>query len=158
MSLFAMRAPGSPALSKLLSVVNYVHTDLWADIGDPRVAEYTFFSNGPWTTITILAFYLFFVLNFGPNYMKKREPYSLKTFTQLYNIAMVLLNGWIFIEGLQLTKFGTDCWGCKLVDTRSQDPRELRKLYIGHWFFLSKLIELIDTVSTALFARDILAT
>jgi len=144
--MFVMRAPSSPMLAKVLSAVNYIHGDLWSDIGDPRVSDYILFDGGPWMTLAIVSAYLYFVLVFGPRYMKKREAYSLKNFALVYNIAMVILNGWIFIEGMELTKFGRDCWGCQLVDTNTSDPKELRKLDIGHWFFMSKIVELIDTV------------
>ena len=99
MSMFAMRTPSSPMLAKVLGAVNYIHGDLWSDIGDPRVSDHLLFDGGPWTTMAIVAAYLYFVLVFGPRYMKNREPYSLKNFALAYNVAMVAMNAWIFIEG-----------------------------------------------------------
>ncbi|KAI1286315.1 Elongation of very long chain fatty acids protein 1 [Halotydeus destructor] len=52
----------------------------------------------------------------------------------------------MFAEGLRLTRWGSDVWGCNVVDPASADERERGKLRVGHLFFLSKLVELCDTL------------
>lgn len=170
MSLVMMKSSTSPLLNTIYSSLNYLHYDLWQEIGDPRVKEYPFFSGGPWSVASIVMVYLYFVLHLGPQYMKDRKPYDLKGFVLLYNIAMVVFNGWMFVAGMLLTRGGIDAWGCQvsshslyhnfrlmrhfllmtvhsqLVDKTARDPVEMSKLFIGHLFFTSKIIELLDTV------------
>lgn len=147
MSFLMIKAGTSPLLAKVLQAVNYVHTDLWDEIGDPRVKKHEFlFGGGPWSTVALVSIYLYFVLSFGPRFMKTRKAYDFPRFVLFYNVAMVALNGWVFIEGLRITNYGLDSWGCKLVDYNSTDPREEAKVLVGYLFFLSKLIELADTV------------
>lgn len=49
----------------------------------------------PWPILSILSFYLLFVLKFGPNFMESRKPYSLKTPILFYNIFQTLYNAWL---------------------------------------------------------------
>lgn len=146
MSVFSMKPPSPPLLSKLLNAVNYVYHDLWDEIGDPRVKQYHLFSGGPWTVVAIVAFYLYFVLNLGPAFVKNRKPFEIRRFTFVYNVCMVIFNGWMCLVGMSITNYGLDAWGCQLVDKTSTNYNETMKLFVGYWFFCSKLIELSDTV------------
>lgn len=132
--------------SSLSSALSYMYHDMWQDIGDPRVVNFLFFESGPWNVISIVLIYLYFILAVGPRFMKHRKPFDLRQFALTYNIAMVIINGYIFYQGMIITKYGTDAWGCNLVDYRSKDENEARKLHIGHYFFLTKIIELLDTI------------
>lgn len=42
--------------------------------------------------------YLVFVTYAGPKYMKNREPYSLKYFMVIYNIGLVFMSIYMFVE------------------------------------------------------------
>ncbi|XP_067208505.1 very long chain fatty acid elongase AAEL008004-like [Linepithema humile] len=54
------------------------------------------FISSPFKVIFITLAYLYFVLSFGPRYMKNKPPYKLKTFMLVYNIDQILANIWLF--------------------------------------------------------------
>jgi hypothetical protein len=51
-----------------------------------------FLMRTPWTIVTILAVYYYFVQHFGKKWMKNREPYQLNTIINIYNLIQVALN------------------------------------------------------------------
>jgi len=53
--------------------------------------------SSPWPTLQLTGLYLFIVYA-GMRVMKHREAYSLKVVLGVYNLAMVLLNFYIFKE------------------------------------------------------------
>lgn len=57
---------------------------------DPRLDN--FLMRTPWTIFSIVAIYLYFVNNFGKQWMKNREPFELKTIINVYNLVQVFLN------------------------------------------------------------------
>jgi hypothetical protein len=146
MSLLNMKTATSPLLAKLFSSVTYLYHDLWEEVGDPRIADYPLMKGGPWTTLLIVSLYLYIVLILGPRAMKSRKALDLKQTILVYNVLMVLANGWFFLEGMVLTNASLDTWGCQLVDKNSRKPRDVRKLLIGWLFYCSKLVELCDTL------------
>jgi len=141
-----MQSTFSPLISKLLSSVHYYYYDIWQIYGDPRVVQYPFVEGGPWSTLAMVGTYLYFVKVLGPEYMKDRKPYDLRWLIFIYNFAMVIISGWMFIEGCYLLNFGLDTWGCHTVDHKSTEWVELRKLYVGWFFFITKFVEFADTV------------
>lgn len=56
-----------------------------------------FLMSGPVPIITILLFYLYFVLKFGPNWMKNRKPFDLKNIMIAYNAYQVGFSIWFCI-------------------------------------------------------------
>ena len=129
------------------SLFDYLHHDMWLQFGDARINKFPLFQSGPWSLISIILFYLAFILVIGPNYMRNRKPFDLKGPVFWYNVSMVTLNGYMFIHGLFLTNFGLDAWGCQTVDTTLKgESVERIKLTVGYLFFTSKIIELFDTV------------
>lgn len=108
----------SPLSSKLFKTINYVYHDFFEENGDPRVNSLPLASSGPWSTLALIALYLYVVKVFGPNFMRDRKPYNLKGVMIVYNFAMVAVSGWMFFEGCLLTNYGLDLWSCQYVDTR----------------------------------------
>jgi hypothetical protein len=47
--------------------------------------------NSVWVPVSIVAFYLYFVLSLGPRLMKNRPPMQLDTVIKIYNITQVIL-------------------------------------------------------------------
>lgn len=88
------------AIHKFLSSCNYYYHDIWQLYGDPRVASYPFFEGGPWSSLAMVAAYLYFIKVIGPEFMNHRKPFDLKKTIFIYNIAMVIVSGWMFVEGL----------------------------------------------------------
>jgi hypothetical protein len=46
----------------------------------------------PWTVISIVTIYLYFVNGFGKRWMKNREPFDLTKIINVYNLVQVALN------------------------------------------------------------------
>jgi hypothetical protein len=99
MSFVNMQSAVSPLINKFLLTCNYYYHDVWQVNGDPRVAEYAFFEGGPWSTLAMVCAYLYFVKIIGPEFMTHRKAFDLKKTILAYNVSMVILSAWMFVEG-----------------------------------------------------------
>ena len=54
-------------------------------------------SNPTWNTISVLV-YLYIVFYGGPEFMKNRKPFEFRKILFVYNMALVLLSGYMFYE------------------------------------------------------------
>lgn len=59
-------------------------------VSDKRSDDW-FLMNSVWMPVSITAFYLYFVLAFGPRVMRNRPPMQLDTVIKLYNIMQIIL-------------------------------------------------------------------
>ncbi|XP_076272629.1 very long chain fatty acid elongase 7-like isoform X2 [Rhynchophorus ferrugineus] len=109
---------------------------------DPRAADLLFMSN-PILPIVIVALYLGFVLKWGPAYMKNKKPYELKKPIIAYNIVQIIVNFYIFLEGVKIWK--TYNWMCEPFDA-SYSEKALWGIRLCHAYFLIKIVDLLDTV------------
>ncbi|CAG2167812.1 unnamed protein product [Oppiella nova] len=147
MSFVNMQTAVSPFITTVVSTCRYYYYDIWQMSGDPRVAKYAFFEGGPWSTLAMIGAYLYFIKVIGPEFMAHRKAYDLKKTILVYNIAMVVLSAWMFVEaGFFLLNYGLDTWGCQVVNSAQTDAKEMRKLLLGWLFFITKFIEFADTV------------
>lgn len=119
--------------------------NFWDRITDKRVNEFYLLKGGPSIIIAIIGAYIFFILSLGPKLMANRQPFKLNKLLLVYNLSLAAANLWLFVQGLIVSNYGIDTWGCGANggDT-SHSPR--RGIYLGYLFFLTKLIELMDTV------------
>lgn len=112
------------------------------DLVDPRTNEYLLVTN-PLTPIFIIIVYLQLVLTILPKFMENRRAYDLRRTIVLFNFSQVLLNVYIFIwcgyEVLNQDLF------CALPDY-TNSPRGLRQLQLVHLYFISKVLDLVDTI------------
>ncbi|XP_069705053.1 very long chain fatty acid elongase 7-like isoform X2 [Periplaneta americana] len=102
--------------------------------------------SGPIPLLSILAMYLLFVTKLGPYLMAHRKPYNMQALVVIYNFAMVLYNVvlviWPIVGG-HIHYIYIDFCIFKKVD----DFDLLHSAITYAWcFFLSKLVELIDTI------------
>lgn len=56
---------------------------------DPRVRDWLFMAN-PFPMFGILAVYLYFILKWGPAFMKNRKPFNLNKIIIAYNIIQIV--------------------------------------------------------------------
>ncbi|KAI0219257.1 Elongation of very long chain fatty acids protein, partial [Lamellibrachia satsuma] len=109
---------------------------------DPRLEGYPMMAS-PWPTVFITLAYVYTVEVGLPRFMADRKPYNIRQIMLVYNFAMVILSGYIFME------FGLSGWftgyslGCQPVDY-SQSVKSM--VNICWWFYISKFIELLDTI------------
>ncbi|GAB1608279.1 elongation of very long chain fatty acids protein 7-like [Argonauta hians] len=112
--------------------------------GDPRVADW-FMMASPWPAFFLCFFYISSV-KIGIVVMTNRKPFELRKILVIYNIFMMFLSGYVFVEFLLsgwLT--GTYSLGCQPVDY-SYSPQAIRMAKVSWLFFFSKFIEFFDTL------------
>lgn len=102
----------------------------------------------PLPILTIIVCYIYTVKVLGPRFMKNRKPYEIKPLIAWYNLLMVLLSGFIFLYGGQLTYLppgGQYDLFCQPIDYRFT-PETMRIRHLGWWIMLLKITEFADTV------------
>ena len=111
-------------------------------------SEMFFFRNGYWDISAIIGPYLLFALWVGPRMMANRKPFELRTTILIYNIFMVILNVYFFFSSIIAYEFGTALTNFKYPanDTRELSVEDHRRLTFVYWYFISKIIDLMDTV------------
>lgn len=86
--------------------------------------------------------YLYLVLKVGPDFMRNRKPYDLKTPIRLYNFLLVVINTYLFLGSITSFRYGLDYWGCgEALSTR----KRYWILHYGHLFFHTRYLEFFDT-------------
>ncbi|KAG4079957.1 hypothetical protein HA402_006269 [Bradysia odoriphaga] len=119
---------------------------------DPRVKDFLLMSN-PFPTIAILTVYLYFILKWGPNYMRDRKPFNLDTLMIVYNIiqiiacCLLLKQAWTHAYAKGYSLF------CEPVDF-SMNPDSIEVARGCHAYFLLKIADLLDTVFFVLRKKD----
>ncbi|XP_055597861.1 elongation of very long chain fatty acids protein AAEL008004 [Uranotaenia lowii] len=125
---------------------------LFTELADPRTNHWPLIAS-PVPGLTIIASYLYFVLNFGPKYMANRKPFQMQRTLVVYNFAQVLISVYLFVEGLDGAWLRHYSWRCQPVDW-SDTPPAIRVAQGCYLYFLAKLTELLDTVFFTLRKKD----
>uniref|UniRef100_A0A8C0ZA21 Elongation of very long chain fatty acids protein n=2 Tax=Cyanistes caeruleus TaxID=156563 RepID=A0A8C0ZA21_CYACU len=99
----------------------------------------------PLPVTLIFTSYLFMVA-LGPSYMRQRQRLELRALLLTYNLAMVALSSYMFYEFLVTSVLANYSYLCQPVDY-SRSELGMRMARVCWWFFFSKIIELLDTVS-----------
>lgn len=128
-----------------METLKYYSSDFFDQYGDPRLAGYPLMKT-PWPIIGMCVAYLWFVKIIGPGLMRDRKAYELFTFIRIYNLVMVLWNGFGFYMACHLLNYGLDTFGCQPIDPNARDFKSMRIIQYGYIFLLSRLVEFIDTI------------
>lgn len=113
---------------------------------DPRINGLLLFRSC-WKIFSIIAAYLLFATIIGPKLMSNRKPYQLRRPIFVYNVVMVTLNVYFFFESICAYEFGTALLNFEYPTKHNElSPKEERRLNFVYWYFLSKLVDLLDTV------------
>ncbi|KAM7534527.1 hypothetical protein Aperf_G00000108706 [Anoplocephala perfoliata] len=133
-----------PKVSSLLEQVKSSYNRMLSD-GDPRVADWAMMAS-PMPTFSIVSAYLF-VVWYGQKVMAQRKSgFEIRNIMVFYNVCMVALSLWMVYEfSVAGWIFGGYSLGCQPVD-RSMSPQALRMARVCWVYYISKLIELSDTV------------
>merc|ERR1712142_937420 len=97
----------------------------------------------PWPTLGLAGIYLL-IVNLGPKITSKRSAFELRTPLVLYNFAAILLNLYIFLELLIVSVRLRYSWFCQPV-SYSENEDEMRVAAALWWYYISKLVEFMDT-------------
>lgn len=124
-----------------LNFVHHTQSTLITNRLSNNQLEY-FWLGGPWLSWWATLAYLIIVLKVGPDFMRDRKPYSLKTTIRLYNLLLVAINTYLFVGSLISFNYGLDFWGCG--EALSTRKRHL-VLHYGHLFFHTRYLEFFDT-------------
>jgi elongation of very long chain fatty acids protein 7 len=111
---------------------------------DPRVENF-FMMSSPLSSLIICVLYVYIVESVLPRYMDSRPPYELRNILIIYNFAMVVLSGYIFMEFALSGWFAGYSLQCQPVDY-SKSPQAMRMVNACWWFYISKFVELLDTI------------
>ncbi|XP_059151710.1 elongation of very long chain fatty acids protein 4-like [Physella acuta] len=110
--------------------------------GDPRVSEW-FLMNNLASVLTIILLYLLMVKH-GPAFMEKRPPFQLSQLLVVYNFALVILSAYIFFEMFAVGVIRGYNLFCQPVNYENT-AIGLREASVSWWYFISKIVELLDT-------------
>ncbi|XP_039313988.1 elongation of very long chain fatty acids protein AAEL008004-like [Solenopsis invicta] len=117
----------------------------WTKELDPRVADLLFVDSAYQIPLIIFA-YLYFVVVYGPKFMKNKPPYKLKTFIQLYNIIQIFLNTWLIYESTDAGLFTN-----KIICLGPDYSYNYNAMRITRCVWIYLLLKIFDLVETVLF-------
>ncbi|XP_018310182.1 elongation of very long chain fatty acids protein AAEL008004 [Mycetomoellerius zeteki] len=117
----------------------------WTKKLDPRVADLPLIASFYQVPFIIFA-YLYFVLSYGPRFMKNRPPYSLKKFIKLYNIVQILINAWLIYDYLDSGLFSIKLMCPTLDYSYNYIPMRITRCL---WYYF--LLKILDYVETGIF-------
>lgn len=113
---------------------------------DHRTRHWLLVSDSPWPVWILTSLYIIFVI-MGPRIMKNRQPLDLKWFLVLYNLGLVALSLYMFIEMiLSVLDAKYDMLCAEFNEKNMTKPEDLRVANVLWWYFFSKAIEFMDTV------------
>lgn len=94
---------------------NYVNF-YYTDFTDTQKVKWLLVS-APMPVIFISIAYFYIVYIAGPQFMKNRQPYSLKPFMQCYNLLQIISNAWIVFNFVTYGRPFTAIWRfCESLD------------------------------------------
>ncbi|XP_056634715.1 elongation of very long chain fatty acids protein AAEL008004-like [Diorhabda sublineata] len=109
---------------------------------DPRTKDW-FLVGKLGHLILILVTYVYFCTKIGPKLMKNKKPFELKKTIQIYNLLQVFASVYLFYEGLA-AGWATDYnYTCQPLVPGEKGMRMAKAVY---FYFICKLVELLDTV------------
>ena len=100
----------------------------------------------PLPILSIIFSYVYFVKVIGPKYMKNKPPFQIERILIAYNILMVVLSTYFFVNGGLMTYFNNYSLWCEPVDY-SPRGQPARLVSVSWWFMMLKIAEFLDTVS-----------
>ncbi|KAK9500607.1 hypothetical protein O3M35_001845 [Rhynocoris fuscipes] len=113
---------------------------------DRVVDDWPMMSN-PAPVLLLTGFYLYFVLSLGPKLMEHRKPFDLKYVMIVYNFCQVVFSAWLcsklFSSFSVLTYIYTHA--CSPMP-RHNNPMIILLNTASWWYFMSKVVELLDTL------------
>jgi len=101
--------------------------------------------SNPFKPIAILGVYLYFVFKWAPNYMKNRKAMELDSIMKYYNLFQVIFCSYLTVEAYRYSYGSGYSIICQPIDY-SRDPSAVRLTELAHYYLLTKIMDLMDTV------------
>ena len=98
--------------------------------------------------------YLLLVKKILPEFMKNRKPYVLRGPILCFNALMVAINGYFFYEIASNLEYGVRFLDFKYPDRNDYSPKTMRELTLGWWAWMSRFLDMMDTVFFVLRKKD----
>jgi hypothetical protein len=130
--------------------LKYYLYEFWNEFGDKRVKRFKLFGNGPYILLIILLTYLVLVKIVVPYFMKSREPLKIVSIIVLHNILLVLANGFYFTYELRSLNYGKELISFEIPSDEQFSPEIEHEMKIIHFYVITKIIDLFDTIFFAL--------
>ncbi|XP_017040779.1 elongation of very long chain fatty acids protein F [Drosophila ficusphila] len=114
--------------------------------GLPKGKLYLPLMGTPIPSVVIVLAYLLLIFKVGPDFMKSRKPYNLRTAMLIYNLSQVFMNFIFFVMSayyLFVKKTYNLC--CMEVLPLNHPDKNAERL-MTYAFFLNKLADLMDTI------------
>lgn len=124
----------------------YCFHEYWLEAADPRTKNFPLIEAGPEKVLSIVGVYLIFVKFIGPWLMRNRKPFSLREPMLFYNIFMVITNTFIFYYILSRIDYGRRFLNFKFPDPNDMSPETLREIRLGYLCYMTRFLDLFDTV------------
>ncbi|XP_012054912.1 PREDICTED: elongation of very long chain fatty acids protein 1-like [Atta cephalotes] len=132
--------------------INYNISEM-ANFTDTQKTKWLLIS-APIPVFFISIVYLYIVYIAGPQLMKNKQPYSLKTFIQCYNFFQIITNAWLVFNMMTYGKPITAIWRfCDSLDELCDDNSE-KVFEILWWTLMLKLFDFTETVIFVLRKKD----
>ncbi|XP_072940388.1 very long chain fatty acid elongase 7-like [Epargyreus clarus] len=118
---------------------------LFHELPDTRTRDW-FLVAKPYQGLILLGIYLMFVFKWGPRWMKNRPAFKMDTAIIIYNAIQMALCTILFVNSLRFWGWGGSFkWICEPVDS-SNSPDAIVVAKLVYFYFITKVIDLIDTV------------
>lgn len=125
-----------------LDVFKFQEFTQWADsVSDPRVRDWPLMNSVLPTLVICLAYASFALL--GKRIMKDRPAFDLKHAMTVYNVGVILLNGWLFVSLIKHVVQQQYAALCNPVDYGPEGEEVAWLIYI---YYLSKALDFSDTI------------
>lgn len=126
--------------------LDYYFSDIWANNEDERTSKLPFVGSTPWKLVYATLLYLYLIKWLLPKLMRPFKPFELNWPIRVYNLFMVLSNLWAFYHGARILNFGVKCFGCEVINHKDYSHEAIELLHYGWLFYMSRLIEWLDTI------------
>ncbi|XP_054157624.1 elongation of very long chain fatty acids protein AAEL008004-like [Oppia nitens] len=135
-------------------LVYYLTDDYWDQMGDPRTHDLPFVSGGIWQILTVMTGYLLVTRKLLPVFMANRSAYDMRRPMFIYNIVMVAANAYLFVEAVGACELGRVFLNFKYPDQTDRSVGTMRFLSIEWLFWMTRFLDLLDTVFFVLRKKD----
>ncbi|XP_054167685.1 elongation of very long chain fatty acids protein AAEL008004-like [Oppia nitens] len=135
------------------SLVYYGH-QYWIDAADPRTKHFPMVYGGIWKILLILTGYLLLIKKLLPDYMRQRKPYQLRLTILSFNTLLVTINGYFFYQLVYRCDYGRRFLDFRYPDRYDFSPKTLYELNLCWWSWISRFLDMLDTVFFVLRKKD----